>query len=210
MQLSVTLRYLSYDYTLRKPAQRSTATGIFGVPIEEVCQREKRPIPYLVSCCVREVERRGLDEVGIYRVSGSATDIAKLRKSFDTRKPVSQLNFIHVLFSRSFFMMKHRFTPFFLFITGGSESELLLREVDINSVSGLLKLYLRQLPEALFTDKLYPLFLNAFSNLDHAALMSGQEDLSLDGGDRLLTKLFSSLPRVSQNVIFYLLEHLIR
>lgn len=52
----------------------------------KVCLREKRPIPYIVSCCVREVERRGLDEVGIYRVSGLATDISKLRKAFDTRK----------------------------------------------------------------------------------------------------------------------------
>ena len=42
---------------------------------------------------------------------------------------------------------------------GGSESDSLLKDVDINSVSGLLKSYLRQLPEALFTDRLYPRFL---------------------------------------------------
>jgi len=47
-----------------------------------------------------------------------------------------------------------------LFYVGGLESDSLLRDVDVNSVSGLLKLYLRQLPEALFTDRLYPHFLH--------------------------------------------------
>ena len=31
-----------------------------------------------------------------------------------------------------------------------------LKDCDVNVVTGLLKLYLRELPEALFTDKLYP------------------------------------------------------
>ena len=85
LNLCLTLRYLSHDLTLRRPALRGTSSNIFGVPIEEVCQREKRSIPHIVTCCVREIERRGLDELGIYRVSGLATDIAKLRKVFDTR-----------------------------------------------------------------------------------------------------------------------------
>lgn len=97
----------------------------------QVCQREKRPIPHIISCCVREIERRGLDDLGIYRVSGLATDITKLRKAFDTRGP---------------------------------DSEPLLKDVDVNSVTGLLKLYLRQLPEALFTDRLYPHFLHVINN----------------------------------------------
>lgn len=33
---------------------------------------------------MREVERRGMMEVGIYRVSGSASDLSKLKKSFET------------------------------------------------------------------------------------------------------------------------------
>lgn len=86
LNLCLTMRYLSHDLTLRRPALRGTSSNIFGVPIEEVCAREKRSIPHIVTCCVREVERRGLDELGIYRVSGLATDIAKLRKAFDTRK----------------------------------------------------------------------------------------------------------------------------
>lgn len=49
-------------------------------------RRQKRDIPFIVSACIREVERRGMSEVGIYRVSGSASDLAKLKKSFETSK----------------------------------------------------------------------------------------------------------------------------
>lgn len=49
-------------------------------------RREKRDIPFIISACIREVEKRGMSEVGIYRVSGSASDLAKLKKSFETSK----------------------------------------------------------------------------------------------------------------------------
>lgn len=50
------------------------------------CRRQKRPVPFIVTACVREVERRGMNEVGIYRVSGSASDLARLKKAFETSK----------------------------------------------------------------------------------------------------------------------------
>lgn len=49
-------------------------------------RREKRSVPFIVTRCVREVERRGMQEVGIYRVSGLASDITKLKKSFESSK----------------------------------------------------------------------------------------------------------------------------
>lgn len=41
-------------------------------------------MPFIITACVREVERRGVGEVGLYRVSGSASDVARLRKSFES------------------------------------------------------------------------------------------------------------------------------
>lgn len=38
----------------------------------------------MISSCVRQVERRGMKEVGIYRVSGLSTDVQKLKKAFET------------------------------------------------------------------------------------------------------------------------------
>lgn len=49
-----------------------------------ISRREKRNIPFIISACVREVERRGIHEVGVYRVSGSASDLNRLKKSFET------------------------------------------------------------------------------------------------------------------------------
>jgi active breakpoint cluster region-related protein len=43
------------------------------------------------------------------------------------------------------------FSPF----SDAYEAEQLLKEVDIHSVTGNLKSYLRELPEALFTDQHY-------------------------------------------------------
>lgn len=43
-------------------------------------------MPYIVRQCVEEIERRGMEEVGIYRVSGVATDIQALKAAFDVSK----------------------------------------------------------------------------------------------------------------------------
>lgn len=34
----------------------------------------------------------------------------------------------------------------------------MMREMDVNAIAGTLKLYFRELPEPLFTDRLYPNF----------------------------------------------------
>ena len=52
--------------------------------------------------------------------------------------------------------------------------------------------------------------LQAFSKLDAAASLNGGEDMEEDSGVRALTQLFSSLPQLNQNVILYLLDHLVR
>ena len=55
--------------------------------VNVVCRREKHDIPLLVQACVDEVERRGMDETGIYRVAGVISDIGALRKAFDSGNP---------------------------------------------------------------------------------------------------------------------------
>lgn len=49
-------------------------------------RRERSKVPYIVRQCIEEVEKRGIDEVGIYRISGVATDIQALKTAFDTSK----------------------------------------------------------------------------------------------------------------------------
>ncbi|VDQ17487.1 unnamed protein product [Trichobilharzia regenti] len=40
-------------------------------------------IPRLVTACVEEIERRGLLEVGVYRICGSNDDVKALKNEFD-------------------------------------------------------------------------------------------------------------------------------
>jgi len=67
----------------RTPSMRKNA--LFGVDLETVIKREKSglAVPYLVRMCIDEVERRGLDHVGIYRLCGSAKRKNQLRSELE-------------------------------------------------------------------------------------------------------------------------------
>ncbi|XP_035209145.1 breakpoint cluster region protein-like, partial [Stegodyphus dumicola] len=164
LMLTVGLKYEPPELSLRRiPSSKSG--GVFGVKIQQVCKKEKSTIPFIMISCIREVEKRGIHEIGIYRVSGSASDVQRLKKSFETNV---------------------------------YEAEQLLKEVDIHSVTGMFKMYLRELPEALFTDASYQKFFRAFS-------ISNQEEKN-----KQLLQLFEELPEINQGIITFLLDHLVR
>ncbi|CAH1155600.1 unnamed protein product [Phaedon cochleariae] len=163
--LRLGLKYVPCEISLRK-VPTGKIGALFGEKIQAVCKRQKRNIPFIIEACIREVEKRGMSEVGIYRVSGSALDIHKLKKSFETNS---------------------------------YEAEQLLKDVDIHSVTGILKLYLRELPEALFTDHMYPELLEAFN----------QSNGNLKRRIELLKGCFSKLPQQNSETISCILKHLI-
>ena len=57
--------------------------GIFAHSSAFRARRERSKVPYIVRQCIEEVEKRGIEEVGIYRISGVATDIQALKAVFD-------------------------------------------------------------------------------------------------------------------------------
>ena len=139
------------------------SSGLFGTDIAVSAKREKRAVPFIVTSCVREVERRGISEVGIYRVSGSAVDVAKLKKAYESN-------------------------PY--------EAEQMLKECDVHSVAGTLKLYLRDLPESLFTTQIYQEMFKVYQSGGKSA-------------DYLA--LFSKIPQSpNQACIVFLIEHMVR
>ncbi|XP_072340198.1 active breakpoint cluster region-related protein-like isoform X2 [Scyliorhinus torazame] len=82
-EMSYSVRYL--HQSLSQLDEFSGAPrGIFGVPISIVTYRDRSRVPLIVRHCVEDVERRGLDELGIYRISGIATDVQSLRAAFDS------------------------------------------------------------------------------------------------------------------------------
>ncbi|ESN95310.1 hypothetical protein HELRODRAFT_86947 [Helobdella robusta] len=59
--------------------------SLFGTELATVVEREKsgRNIPMLLVRCVEEIEKRGLDQVGIYRLCGSARRKQQLREELE-------------------------------------------------------------------------------------------------------------------------------
>lgn len=124
-------------------------------------RRERSKIPLIVRQCVEEIERRGLEEVGIYRVSGVATDIQALKAAFDSsefslnlKKGFDKCGETNTAGSEDIL-----FSDFCLICsTDNKDVSVMMREMDVNAIAGTLKLYFRELPEPLFTDELYPNF----------------------------------------------------
>ena len=82
--LYVELDYRDAATTLRRtPAVRRDA--VFGVALGELVARERSTleVPAVVQRCVEEVERRGMDHVGIYRLCGSAKRKQQLREELE-------------------------------------------------------------------------------------------------------------------------------
>ncbi|GAA5810617.1 hypothetical protein MFLAVUS_004040 [Mucor flavus] len=56
---------------------------VFAVDLIKLMERDKQEIPLIVVRCAEAVENAGLNTVGLYRVSGTSTQIQRLKSSFD-------------------------------------------------------------------------------------------------------------------------------
>ncbi|KAL8792613.1 MAG: hypothetical protein Q9195_004836 [Heterodermia aff. obscurata] len=104
---------------------------VFGLSLENLLRRDGSAIPLVVYQCLQAVDLFGLEVEGIYRLSGSAAHVAKLRAVFDYDS--SQVDFRN---PESFYH-------------------------DVNSVAGLLKQFFRDLPDPLLTREHYQSFIEA-------------------------------------------------
>lgn len=162
--VTLSLQYSKTPHGIQRKKSYSEK-GVFGVDIATVSKREESDIPLVVIGCVQEIEKRGIEEVGIYRLSGATSDVRRLKDAFDNN----------------------------------SQSALVqVAEADIHAVAGLLKMYLRDLPEPLFTDDLYIKFVEA----------NGIKDP--EEKKKKMMELFESLPKPNRLTSIYLLDHLRR
>uniref|UniRef100_A0A8C8MHD0 Breakpoint cluster region protein n=1 Tax=Oncorhynchus tshawytscha TaxID=74940 RepID=A0A8C8MHD0_ONCTS len=83
IEVKLSVKFTSREFSLKRMPSRKPM-GVFGIKISTVTKREHSKVPYIVRQCLEEIERRGMEEVGIYRVSGVATDIQALKAAFDT------------------------------------------------------------------------------------------------------------------------------
>lgn len=125
---------------------------------------------------MEEIERRGLDIIGLYRLCGSATKKRILREAFERNSRSVDLTPDNV--------------------------------PDINVITGVLKDYLRELPEPLFTKCLYQMMVDAlgkkgfwcyFFIFDLIFLCSGvclPDDP--EGNAKLMFSILDCLPRINR------------
>uniref|UniRef100_A0A672I8R7 Breakpoint cluster region protein-like n=1 Tax=Salarias fasciatus TaxID=181472 RepID=A0A672I8R7_SALFA len=83
IEVKLSMKFTGREFSLKRMPSRKQS-GVFGVKINVVTKRERSKVPLIVRQCVEEIERRGMEEVGIYRVSGVATDIQALKAAFDS------------------------------------------------------------------------------------------------------------------------------
>ncbi|XP_054640532.1 rac GTPase-activating protein 1-like [Dunckerocampus dactyliophorus] len=119
-------------------------------------------IPALVIYCIKEIEHRGLHEVGLYRISGQERQVKDLKEKLMRGKTLPQLNKVE----------------------------------DINVITGVLKDFLRNLPEPLLTFRLNKAFMEAAEIQD--------DDNSL----AMLYQTINGLPQPNRDTLACLMIHL--
>jgi len=92
---------------------------IFGVSLADyaTARSSENDVPKILRICIDEIDKRGLDAEGIYRISGRRANVQELQHKLERDEKAFSFN---------------SFTD------------------DIYSVASFLKLYLRELPDALF------------------------------------------------------------
>ena len=160
--ICIKLKFTDMKFLLqRAPSQKKE--GIFGFPLETVLRRERSKIPNLVRKCVEEINERGLETTGIYRICGNAAKKKVLRAQFENSSTNVDL----------------------------SQTE---NPVDVNIITGLLKDYLRELPQPLISQ-------------DVRELLCEIETDAIP--DNLLSEIVKKFPRPSKATIMYLLDHFV-
>lgn len=137
----------------------------FGIPLEELVNKEGTLIPHLVTQVCKHITKMGFNYEGIFRVSGNARIQEKLRASFDK--------------------------------SGDADFD----EVnDIMAVAGLLKMFIRELPEAVIPEKLTTTFVNTQQAYAH----NNVECL------KQFKEILKQLPDAHYNTLKVLIEFLVR
>lgn len=149
---------------LKETVTKYKESMVFGVDLVELMKRhpveKHRRIPSFVSLCIDYIERNALDTEGIFRLSGSATVMEKIRAKVDLGLDVT-IDDPHV-------------------------------------ASGLLKNFLRSMPNPLFTYELYNSWIDTVSTNDDEATASK------------MRALVAKLPQAHRDLLYVVVELLHR
>lgn len=112
---------------------------VFGQSLSKVLQYDRTDIPVIVTNCTSFIETNGLDSPGVFRLSGSQEKVQEYKEAYDRRKPL-------YLFSIQIYPHLFQKDEYIDFNKVGAA---------VDDITGLLKLYIRELPEPITTFALY-------------------------------------------------------
>ncbi|XP_070548003.1 rho GTPase-activating protein 32-like isoform X1 [Ptychodera flava] len=153
------------SFMLARPAKRRLKQSgilrerVYGCDLGEHLMNSEHDIPPVLKICTDFIETHGIVD-GIYRLSGVASNIQRLRQEFDSENDPDMADYIN----------------------------------DIHSVSSVLKLYFRELPNPLLTYQLYDKFAEAIA-VDEDRLLK-------------ITDVIQQLPPPHYRTVEYLMKHL--
>ncbi|XP_077385569.1 rac GTPase-activating protein 1-like [Festucalex cinctus] len=146
------------------PASISTPIRTAESTLADFAPDTSPRIPALVIYCIKEIERRGLREVGLYRISGQERQVKALKEKLIRGKTLPQLNKVE----------------------------------DINVITGVLKDFLRNLPEPILTFRLNKTFMEAAEIQDDGNSLA------------LLYHAISDLPHPNRDTLACIMIHLLK
>lgn len=155
--------FFSKQITLKSSHDFTT----FGVPLQVVCSRDHAASPRILEVIYAAIEKDGLKDVGIYRISTSISELNSIKNEIDRTGTID--------FQR--------------------------RSVDTHALTSCIKLYFRELPDAVLTDEVIEL---CYPMRPDAAKKSGQSSIDFDGYKKVLAK----LPEVNYATLKSLIRHL--
>ncbi|CAO3668733.1 unnamed protein product [Umbelopsis ramanniana] len=103
---------------------------VFGIDLQQLLDQEGSEVPMILRICTQTIEAYGLHNQGIYRLSGAASHIRKVKSL------IEQSNSVFLLTPEDY-------------------------SGDINSVTGALKLWFRELPDPLIPRRVSDQFIAA-------------------------------------------------
>ena len=144
----------------RTPPPPAEAKRVFGISLNKLYERDGLVVPMVVYQCIQAVDLFGLNMEGIYRQSGSLNSVNRLKTMFDAGEFHASASLSSPLF---FFGFLRSDTSL-----DSSNPMLDFRNPenffhDVNSVTGLLKQFFRDLPDPLLTAEHHQAFIEAGS-----------------------------------------------
>jgi hypothetical protein len=65
------------------PIMSNNLKPVFGMTLEQLFERDSSAVPMVVYQCIQAIDLYGLEVEGIYRLSGTASHVNKLKAMFD-------------------------------------------------------------------------------------------------------------------------------